>query len=551
MSWYAYLFEAKSIQSFIFDSGKLRDVVGASELVDSLCGEPLDDALMTLGVTEQIRFSRRAGGAFYAFTENSEAIERLATFWPLLVQQYAPELDFDQAAGGGEDTLAAFDDAVAKLREVRSRVLVSLPQAGPRVHRSQRTGRPAVEVRRTQDGDLELLDLTTLRQRRFYDNPPSNGLVVKLAPQGCGLHDSHWPRDMESGTDSSFPFMGDTRYIAIMHADGNGLGQLLMGLREHIEKHDRNAFVEVFRNLSEGIENATRMAVQTAVQEVLLVNRDEETGLLPARPIVLGGDDLTILLRADLAMAFTRIFLSAFEKKSREAFTKVKATFGIQSLPGQITACAGIAYIKASQPFYLAARLAEEITASVKRRAKSLNREPVPSSLGFHRVTSAMIDDYEAVVAKELTTGPRDNRYRHTLGAYALARTQGLPALDDLLTLQELLEDPAMSRGPTRQLLTLIGQGPDQAQIRYQRWRTLMEDARNGKTGHLQRFDDSLKALLGTVEKDLPYCKLAEARSDDPWAPGYQGPLGDLCALIAVKSAVPESIEGKDLEKVA
>ena len=37
MSQFAYLFQAKGIQRYILEGGKLKDMVGASELVDRLC----------------------------------------------------------------------------------------------------------------------------------------------------------------------------------------------------------------------------------------------------------------------------------------------------------------------------------------------------------------------------------------------------------------------------------------------------------------------------------------------------------------------------------
>jgi hypothetical protein len=34
-----YLFEVRSIQSYLFAGGKLRDMMAASDMVDRLCGE--------------------------------------------------------------------------------------------------------------------------------------------------------------------------------------------------------------------------------------------------------------------------------------------------------------------------------------------------------------------------------------------------------------------------------------------------------------------------------------------------------------------------------
>ncbi len=51
-------FEAKSIQDYLLQSGRLRDVIGASELVDSLTGELLDQAIeqLELRVPEDVAF---------------------------------------------------------------------------------------------------------------------------------------------------------------------------------------------------------------------------------------------------------------------------------------------------------------------------------------------------------------------------------------------------------------------------------------------------------------------------------------------------------------
>ena len=67
MTCYACLFEAKSIQDYILRSGRLRHIVGASELIDSLTGKLLDDVLEALKSVEdgEVRLSRRAGGAVY------------------------------------------------------------------------------------------------------------------------------------------------------------------------------------------------------------------------------------------------------------------------------------------------------------------------------------------------------------------------------------------------------------------------------------------------------------------------------------------------------
>lgn len=571
MTHHAYLFEAKSIQRYILDSGKLRDLVGASELIDSLCAEKglLDDTLRELEIHSVVEFSRRAGGAFYAFSEEEAALDRLATLWPLVVQQYAPGLEFDIGRGQGESDRTAFDAAMDDLHQDRSRPRVDLPQPGPRVQRSRRTGRAASGSRKLPDGGFELLDRQTKRQRRF-NNSEVSGLSDKFVPASMTFDGDVWPIDLspadavvavdpeqleeerEAGS-RLFPFKGDSRYIAVVHADGNGLGLLLNTLHEGVHPE---RFISAFRTLSEEIDRATRAAAKAAVRQILVpVFMDEEKGVMPARPIVLGGDDLTLIVRADLALPFTQCFLRAFEAESRTAMAKVIEAAGFsEGLPDRLTACAGLAYIKASQPFALAAGLAEGITKGVKRLAKRWAEKTddaltPPSSLGFHRVTTAMIDDYPAVLARELSTGGEGaDAYRHTLGAYGVGdplpeqNDIHLPPLDALLGLQTALEREEMARGPAREVLSLIDQSPHQAQTRFQRWHGLLHESGRISKSTVAALDDALGRLVPGWEPQkhaLPYRGTTPMERAILGAAGRAGPLGDLHALMAVKNALP------------
>src|SRR5690606_5681066 len=76
--------------------------------------------------------------------------------------------------------------------------------------------------------------------------------------------------------------------------------------------------------------------------------------LLPLRPILLGGDDLTFLCDGRVALALTEAALKAFEAE-------------VPSL-GRVTACAGVAIVPAHAPFAQAYALAEALCRHAKRR---------------------------------------------------------------------------------------------------------------------------------------------------------------------------------------
>lgn len=533
---HALLFEAKSIQSYLFASGRLRDVIGASELVDALTGALLDDVLKGLGLVEgegrDVRFSRRAGGAFYAFGDHPEKLQRLMALWTLVVQQFAPGMAYDIALDKGTTPLDAFDEARKALREDSSRQRPRLPVAAPIAERFRRTGQ-AAEEEHPKDGKI---DAATARKKAFADLSRA-GFIERFSPKDQGLGWRDWPRDLEPAEDDeqgTFPFQGDDRTVALIHADGNGLGQLLMNARAAAAKTP-GGFIDIFRTLSNGIGKATVTAARLATQRVLLPAR-EPGKPLPARPILLGGDDLTILVRADLAMDFVMAFVKAFEYESPSVLSQLRER-SVGGLPERLTIGAGVVYMRASQPFYLASRLVESLMEASKRRAKAIHRDAPPSSLAFHRVTSSLVDEYDAILKNALSHSHGGETYVDTLGAYFFGAGDDGPRLDDLLKLQALLGAEDMARGPTRQLLTLMGLAPAEARARYRRWRQLMKENRGATLGD---FDRLMQALLRAAPlQDLPYGPPGADRI-------CMSPLGDALTLLGAGHSPQETIDKEE-----
>lgn len=529
MTTYAYLFEAKSIQSYILDSGRMRDLVGASELVDSLTENLLRETLNALGFEkeEPICFSRRAGGALYAFAEDKAKLDDFAALWSLAVAQYAPGMNFDVGRGEGPDAHEAFNDARTAIREDASRIRPNLPVTAPIAERSRRTGNPAVSMDGKDGGSM---DRPTHRKKAFADASRA-GLTDRFSPDDAKLAWRDWPRDLTPGAKDAFPFLGDDHTVALIHADGNGMGELLRRAGEATRSRPET-FVGLFRKLSEAIADITQAAARHATATVLIPERDarrdhprqpDPEARLAARPIVLGGDDLTILVRADLALDFLKAFLEKFEEESRPRLEPLE----LEGIDG-LTAGAGVVFLRASQPFYLAAHLAESLAKLAKDRAKAQDAKRPPSTVAFHRVTQSMIEDYPEIVSREKTVSIDGTDHINTLGAYALRAGHGIPTLDDLFRLTGLLQADDMSRGPTRQLQTLVGLAPNQAETAYRRWRELMKD---NKQERLTDFDRTMKALLPNYKNatSLPYADDGMGRQ--------RTPLGDALTLMSVTKA--------------
>ncbi len=107
--------------------------------------------------------------------------------------------------------------------------------------------------------------------------------------------------------------------------------------------------------------------------------------------MVLGGDDHTVICHADLAIAYSKSFMAHFEEET------AKLNFNL-------TACAGIAFIKSSYPFHYGYDLAEMLCARAKKDAKSRKKNGLaPSCLVFHKVQSSFVEKFDDIVARELT----------------------------------------------------------------------------------------------------------------------------------------------------
>src|SRR5699024_10030473 len=125
------------------------------------------------------------------------------------------------------------------------------------------------------------------------------------------------------------------------------------------------------------------------------VIKKKENKAYPIRPVILGGDDLTVIIRADLAFDFTKTFWGKFEEESQKQLKFLKQDFQINGFEKGITACAGIAYVQESYPFHYAVDMAEILCGKAKDFVKkTVGYEGfVPqSALSFFKVQDSFIE---------------------------------------------------------------------------------------------------------------------------------------------------------------
>jgi len=181
---------------------------------------------------------------------------------------------------------------------------------------------------------------------------------------------------------------GEISYIAVVHADGNGMGKRVEALRKKFNRpEDNRPYIEAMRSFSRDVEHASKKALHDLSTRLLrhwdpakekdaIVGQtlDERSGkwvpvgkvqfgekgkrlYIPFRPIVFGGDDLTFVTDGRLGLSLAAAYLEAFE----EAIDALKNPH-IQNL----RACAGVAVVKAHYPFARAYDLSERLCINAK-----------------------------------------------------------------------------------------------------------------------------------------------------------------------------------------
>jgi hypothetical protein len=232
---HAYLFAARGIQHWILEGGRLRDIAAASNLLarcfgagDDLLAPILKDAGLA-GAS----FSRRAGGAFMLHTTDTERdrFDRFRAAWRLRFMRTLPGLEVVEAWGEGDSEAAARASAYNPQPGCRSagreNGAASLPPYGHMLTAfSPLTGRPAVPAH-----DREPIDAITAAKRSDPDAREAVGLKFLPDDQREAWR---WPNRMDDDPDGiGFPFIGEDRWVAVMHADISALGRFYAAIGEN------------------------------------------------------------------------------------------------------------------------------------------------------------------------------------------------------------------------------------------------------------------------------------------------------------------------------
>jgi hypothetical protein len=192
-------------------------------------------------------------------------------------------------------------------------------------------------------------------------------------------------------------------YIAVVHADGNGMGAKISRVTEEWAKHPTNprGYIDHMRDLSCRVQETAHAALMLtfdALGDYLRRNDwdkpkkhsyKEERHWFPVRPIVFGGDDVTLVCAGPWGLAVAQSYLNNLEHQ-----TLAKD----HSEPPY--ACAGVAIVKTHYPFSQAYALSGQLADGAKKRAGYIAKKKA-SVLDWHVSTTGLAGSLETIRQRE------------------------------------------------------------------------------------------------------------------------------------------------------
>ncbi|MBF0502759.1 MAG: hypothetical protein HQM09_21675 [Candidatus Riflebacteria bacterium] len=358
------MLDTVAIQRFIFSSNRLKDIVNASRMAEQFMSR---DEISRFVESQDRNIIFAAGGnALLRFSNLSEARNFTTRFSRKMIDTI-PDIEFvvkhlEFREGTAAETIKQMQK---EINLEKTRRMPSVPLLGLSVTEiCSQTGLPA-SVHDDRDGcihtsvaarrDDKLQRQTEERWRHLLPCRENNEPGLSYSDQLDNIGRTH----------------GDTSLIGIIHVDGNGVGKKIeKWLNSCRNKPDEDVFMEyaaISGGLAELASSALRKTIERLALNIIgdkicsghflgfsLASKDSRDLILPLRPILCSGDDITLACDGRLALSVARILLEHFDRSSVKHLGNIKAS-------------AGVAIVGAHSPFSKAYNMAEELCASAKK----------------------------------------------------------------------------------------------------------------------------------------------------------------------------------------
>lgn len=494
----------EGIQKYILSTSKLKEMIGGSAIINYIASPDFYDPLLAgLNLEKNTAFTPDAGK--YIVAQANAGALRLIVFKRDLAENFLrsacqrllanfPGLPFYSAISEFDWT----DDqdgrkAYARARKEADDIIAARRNKGPAP-----AGAPLLPILRVSrldglpaaGGDKEFFSLPSAarRDREMLNRSARELRKIVKAPAGLELV---WEDDLEK------MLQDQEGRIALICMDGNDLGKLFGEMLGEGEAGglSLSKSLSALKDFSDNIQKCNLEAFAFACQKIIdyelklwaRKNPDSapEKLVMPLRPLVMGGDDITLIARADIALALVR----AFTDKFMEIGGKYRLSLGV-----------GMVVMPMSYPFAKAFPLAESLQDSAKKLTRSLAPGVRPSSLDYLVLTEDAENNMQAIRQRLYTSA---DGFLLTSKPLALGngRLRKLIACGhDVLT--------GLPRSQIRAAWTSCRKGPEEVKII---WRNLRENISRNLGGRHENLLDPSR-----FEEIFPENFFSEAEGERP-----------------------------------
>lgn len=487
MNFTLTVLDTAGIQPYIFNSNELRENIGASHLAYMATTHWVQEVLSQPGIglakhnyqvkengadpyNDQFRLETEtangraevvyAGGGntiiLFAGDGHADIAKKFVYELSKKVIAEAPGLQLyavHKQYTWGDNLPQAIDEAMQELGQLKAHLPVYTPVLGLSVTASCASiGLPA---------NGEHLDPDKTGKSFEYMEEEGNGRAT-LANRASRQVITQWHTTSEARKrlHNMFPFVEDNGFhwtgnldkigklpgrdeslIAVIHADGNGMGRRILVLGEIFGKffHDQpRAYINAMRQLSLSFQKtATEALVKTVekLTETLLKRKKQEEILyhigkskdgsdypcFPLRPIVFGGDDVTFVSTGAWGLALAQQYLAYLEEGDKiPGFKTLFAAHLPTGLETEIQgalayaqdqnidvkdsppyACAGVSIVKTHYPISRAYSNSSDLAKSAKKMVLAYIPEKTASAIDWHFTTTGLTGELNEIRERE------------------------------------------------------------------------------------------------------------------------------------------------------
>lgn len=364
------VYDVRGIQDYIFRSNYVKEIIGASAMVENIVLDGINDLLSKklewkkesflldwekerkyeetiLGnadVQMQVLFIG-GGNAYMLFKKGSicREVNRFLSKY-ILEQTYSLQLAVAvvEYTGSYREDYRSVNE---ELRKVKVRMPKSMPLGAlPFMAADSASGYPL-----TSYHDERYLPAEAYRKRKKYEEL---------------FHE-----DAEKILDNMVTKKGDSSTLAVVHIDGNNMGKRIKEIME--DKDDYLEAVRTMRSISVNIRDGFRAAFQEMAEYIDRELSDrikaDRKGKL-YRKLILAGDDVTFICNAFAAFDAVSVFLKCVGRKRMYGEPGLTEEENLKKYG--FSACGGISFFNSHFPFSDAYEVAEACCGSAKKRAK-------------------------------------------------------------------------------------------------------------------------------------------------------------------------------------